>query len=142
MPLRICLPPTSACRSSMVSMAGLPWVMSAHTSFETDAEQFLGLDREFHRQLLQHLAAEAVDDGAHRFLFRQTALPAVEELLLADLRRRRLVLDARAAVLHLDIGHGMAAALRADEQAVALRMVAGVLGARLDADQAAIGVLA
>ena len=44
------------------------------------------LDRELHRQLLQHVPT-AVDDERHRLL-RETALPAVEQNVLGDLRGR------------------------------------------------------
>src|SRR5207248_10542236 len=67
-------------------------------AFEADREQLLRLDREFHRQLLQHLLAEAVDDERQRILVREAALPAIEHLVLADLRCRRFVLDARRGV--------------------------------------------
>jgi hypothetical protein len=58
---------------------------SADAPFETDADEFLRFDRELHRQLLQHLAAEAVDDHRDGLLLRQAALQAVEQLIVADL---------------------------------------------------------
>ena len=66
-------------------------------AFEADAEQLLRLDRELHRQLAEHFLAEAVDDHVDGVLGRDAALLAVEDLVLADLRRRRLVLDLRAS---------------------------------------------
>ena len=51
------------------------------------------------------------------------------------------MLDLRAGVLHLDIGHGVRAALIAQEQAVALGEVAHAARGRADADEAAIGVV-
>src|SRR5882724_2851243 len=140
-PRRISLPSTSTCRFSTSSM--VPSLRaSADAALEADAEQLLRLDGELHRQVLQYLAAEAVDDRGDRVFRRKPALPAIEQLVVADLRGRRLVLDPRRAVPDLDIGHGVAAALGADEQAVALRIVAGPRGAGLDAHQAAIGILA
>src|SRR5690606_11991217 len=62
--------------------------------FEADVQQVLRLDRELHRQLLEDLAAESVDDHVDRVFLGEAALAAVEELVLADLRGRRLVLDA------------------------------------------------
>ena len=59
-------------------------------------DQLLRLDREFHRQLLQHVAHEAVDDQRRRLLRREAALHGVEELILGDLRGRRLMLELRA----------------------------------------------
>ena len=41
---------------------------STDAAFEADAEQFLRLDGELHRQLLQHFLAEAVDDQRDRVL--------------------------------------------------------------------------
>ena len=51
------------------------------------------------------------------------------------------MLHARRGVLDLDIGHGMRPALVADQQAVALGVVAAVGGARVHRHQTAIGVL-
>ena len=63
------------------------------TDPSADAEQLLRLDGEFHRQLAEDFLAEAVDDHVHRVLGREASLPAVEDLILADLRRRGFVLD-------------------------------------------------
>src|SRR6478672_6230278 len=116
-PLRISLPSTSAVNPSIFSIL-------TNRSFERNLQQLLGLDREFHRQLLQHLAAEAVDDEADRILFRKPALAAVEQLVLGDAAGGRLVLHLGRHVAALDIGHRMRAALVTDQQAVALRVVA------------------
>src|SRR3546814_11805496 len=43
-------------------------------------QQFLRLDRKFHRQLLEHFLGKAVDDQRHRFFRRQPALHRVEKL--------------------------------------------------------------
>ena len=87
-------------------------------------EQLLRLDGELHRQLLEDFLAEAVDDHVDRVLGRDAALLAVEDLVLADLRRRRLVLHLRRGVLHLDVRERVRAALVAEQQRVALRVVA------------------
>src|SRR5262245_56707775 len=102
-PLRIGLPSIVTCR---VLISSIPFFRcvnpiiraSANAAFPADAHQLLGLDREFHRQLLQHLLAETVDDERYRVLGRQAALPAIEQLILADLRGRRLVLHPSRAV--------------------------------------------
>src|SRR6185437_4558654 len=78
---------------------------SSDAAFEADGEELLRLDREFHRQLLQHFLAEAVDDQRQRVLGAETALAAIEQLVIADLRGGGLVLDAGGGVAHLDIGH-------------------------------------
>src|SRR5881394_3141856 len=79
-------------------------------SFEGDAKQLLRLHRELHRQLLEHLAAEAAYDHRHCVLGAQPALLAVEDLVLADLRRRRFVLERSGVVLHLDVREGVRSA--------------------------------
>src|SRR4051812_44623705 len=65
-----------------------------HASLQADAQEFLRLDGELHRQVQEHLLAETVDDHVDRVLGREAALLAVENLVLADLRRARLVLHA------------------------------------------------
>ncbi len=50
--------------------------------------------------------------------------------------------EHRRAVAAVDVGEGMGAAAVADEQRIALRVVAGVLGPLADAHQPAVGVLA
>jgi hypothetical protein len=54
------------------------------------------------------------------------ALVAIEDLVLADLRGRGLVLHARRRVLHLDVRERVRAALVAQQQRIALRVVARV----------------
>ena len=100
------------------------------------------LDRELHRQLLEHLAAEAVDDHGHRVLFGDPPLAAVEQLVLADLRRRRLVFDLGGGVLHLDVRERVGAAVGAEQQRVAAGVVPGSLGRAQHLDQPPVGVLA
>src|SRR5690606_6382962 len=115
---------------------------SADGTFQRHVQQLLGLHRELHRQLAEDLLAEAIDDQAHRVLLGDAAGTAVEHLVVADLGGGGLVLDGRGRVLHLDVGEGVRAALLADQQAVALGVVARALGAGGDLDQAAVGVLA
>jgi hypothetical protein len=40
---------------------------SSHRSFETHRQELLCLNGEFHRELLENILAEAVDDIARRF---------------------------------------------------------------------------
>ena len=58
-PFRIGLPATVAWRFSILQHL-------TDAPFQTDPEQLLRLDRELHRQLLQHFAGEAVDDQRDR----------------------------------------------------------------------------
>src|SRR5687768_7119742 len=134
-PRRISWPPAPACRFLTRS------ITSPHASFEAHAEQLLRLDREFHRQLPEDLPAETVDDHVHRVFSRESPLPAVEDLILANFRRRRLVLHPGGAVLDFEIGKGMRAALIADQQRVALRVVAGPARPLGNLHQPAIGIL-
>src|SRR3546814_6296633 len=64
-------------------------------AFQRDADQLLRLDGELHGELLHDLAAEAVHHQGDGVLLRQAALAAVEQLVLADARGGRLVLDDR-----------------------------------------------
>ena len=91
MPFRISRSPTVACRF-LISSSGMYVLTNA--SFETDTEQLLRLDGELHREFLEDFLAEAVDDHRDRVFGGDAALPAVENLVLADLRGGRLVLDA------------------------------------------------
>src|SRR6185503_7712100 len=77
-----------------------------------------------------------------RVLGRESPLPTVKHLVLADLRGRRLVLDTSGAVLDLQVRERVRAALIANEQRVALRVVARTTRALGDLDEASIGVLA
>ena len=65
---------------------GGPWngvrgVGSTDRAFERNGDEFLGFDSELHRELLQHVLHEAVDDERSRLFFRKATLHAVEELL-------------------------------------------------------------
>src|SRR2546427_12015252 len=57
MPRRMGLPSTVTCRFLMVSISPL---LSTDRPFETHTQQLLRFHRELHRQLLEHLLAEAV----------------------------------------------------------------------------------
>src|SRR5215212_6228586 len=105
------------------------------------SQQALRLDGELHRQLAEHVLAEAVDDERDGVLLRDAALLEVEQLLLADARGRRLVLDARRVVHHLDVGERVRARAAADEHRVALRVVARALRAGKNLDEAAVRVV-
>src|SRR5687767_420739 len=167
-PLRICLSPTRAWRflissrgaivASYVARATspvIPFLVPGHgrsrpchdsqpltdAAFQAHAQQLLRLDRELHRQLAEDFLAEAVDDHVHRVFQRDAARLAVEELVLADLARAGLVLGAAGRVAHLDVRLRVRAALVAQQQRVALGVVAAVGRALEDLYQAAVGVL-
>src|SRR5262249_31821059 len=102
-PRRISFSPARACRFLISSIGS---IVLSHAPFQTDSEQLLRLDGEFHGQVQKALLAETVDDHVDRVLGREAALPQVEKLILADLRRGSLVLDPPRRVAHLDVGEG------------------------------------
>src|SRR5690606_37167186 len=69
------------------------------------------------------------------------ALTAVEELVVADLRRCRFVLDARRALARFDVRKRVRAAAIAYQQRIALRVVPRAFRRRHDPHEAAIRVL-
>src|SRR5438874_13686790 len=92
---------------------------SSNTPFEADAEQLACFDGKFHRQLLQHLLREAVDDRGHGVFSREPPLLTVEDLVVADLRYRRFMLNSRGGVLDFKIWKCVGAAfVRSEERRV------------------------
>jgi hypothetical protein len=73
---------------------------------------------------LEHGLAEAADDQRRGLLRVDAALLAVEQALLGDARGGGLVFDHGVAARHVDVGEGVGAAVGADQQRVALRVVA------------------
>ena len=90
--------------------------LSTDRSRQRDAQQFLRLDGELHRQLAENLLGVAVDDEADGVLLVNAALLAVEELVVGDLGGRGLVLEHGAGVGALQIGPGVRTALVAHQQ--------------------------
>ena len=73
-------------------------------------QQFLRFDCEFHGQVPEHFLAVTVHDHVHGVLHFQSTLTTIEDLIFANLGRRRLVLHRRARVLDLNIWERMRAA--------------------------------
>src|SRR5688572_31468154 len=121
MPRRMSFVPPRTCRFVISSML-------SDRPFQADAQQLLRFDGELHRKLPEHVLAETVDDDVDSVLGREAALTEIENLVLADFRRGRFVLDLRAGVADLEVREGVSAALVADEQRVALRVVARTFG--------------
>src|SRR3970040_425972 len=119
-PLRISASPAAGWRCRTSSSGRLwflpPGLPLASGPFQTHLQQLRGLHRELEWQLLEHAPAKAVDDHLLGVLLRDAALPAVEELVIADLGGGGLVLHAGRRVAHLDVGHGVRAPLIADQQ--------------------------
>src|SRR4051794_40524844 len=94
-PRSIALPAMPACRfliSSMTFSFARSGRSSTDAAFQAHSKQFLGFHGKLHRQVEKDLLAEAVDDQVHGVLGGEAALPAVEDLVLTNLRRRGLVL--------------------------------------------------
>src|SRR5580704_18807299 len=85
--------PRDRSTSGLLFLQGKYRTPSTDAALEAHGEELLRFDRKFHRQLFQDFLAEAVDDQRHRILGAQAALTAIEQLVLADLRGRRFVLD-------------------------------------------------
>src|SRR6185437_3822625 len=115
---------------------------STHRAFQRNFEKLLGLHRELHRQFAEDLLAEAVDDHRHGVFLADAAAAAVEHLVVGDLRGGGLVLDDRRGVLHFHVRERVRAAALADQQRVALGVVARALGALLHLHQAAVAIVA
>src|SRR6478672_6605914 len=159
MPLRISLPSTPARRSLISSNSNAPsekvtgerYAVSrfgsslrsplADAAFQAHREQLLRLDRELHRELLEDLLAEAVHDHGNGILGVEPALLEVEDLVLADLGGRGLVLHAGGRVLYVDVRKRVRAAPVADEHRVALRVVPRAVGSGHDPHQPAVASL-
>src|SRR5271163_967288 len=140
MPFKMSLPATRALKSIILSKIS-PLKPSADGAFQAHAQQVLRLDRELHRQLLEHHFAKTADDHVYRVFRRDAALQAVEQLILADLGSAGLVLDRRGRILDLHVGKGVSRAFRPHQQRVALGEIARARGARQYFDQAAVGIL-
>ena len=97
----------------------------SHASFKANAQQLLSFNCKLHGKLAKHALAEAVDDHGDSIFGCQSSLPQIEELVFTDFRCRRFVLHTRGRVSYVNVREGMCAALIADQQRVALRVVAG-----------------
>ena len=126
----------------MPSCVLFPRIHLPNTALQANPQQLLRLDGEFHRQFGEDFLAEAVDDHGDGVFRGNPALVAVENLVLADLGSRSLVLDVGGGIADLDIGKGVRAALVADEHGIALGEVAGTGRVFEHLHLAAIGVLA
>ena len=56
----------------------------SNCAFKADFEEFLGFDCKLHGELPEYFLAEAVDDEIDGILFREAALPQVEDLVFGD----------------------------------------------------------
>ncbi len=110
-------------------------------SFEADTQKFLRFHGKLHGELAEDLLAETADDHRNGIFGRDSALPAVEQLIFTDLRCRGLMFHPGGAVHHLEVRERMSAALIAQKQRVALGVIPGPSGALHDFDEATVAVL-
>src|SRR5437868_7308789 len=110
-------------------------------ALKADRDQLLRLDREFHRQLLQHVLDETIDDEADGFFLAQSALDAVEQHVLGNLRGGGFVLEQRGGILGFHVRHRVGAAFVADQERVAGGKIARPGRLAVGGDEATIGVL-
>ena len=96
---------------------------------------------ELHGEFAEDFLAESMHDHRHGIFAGDAALAAVENLVFADFRGGGFVLHLRRGVAHFQIGEGVRAAFVAEQQRIALRVVARAGGRFQNLDAAAIGVL-
>mmetsp|Transcript_18800 Transcript_18800/g.52716 ORF Transcript_18800/g.52716 Transcript_18800/m.52716 type:complete len:373 (-) Transcript_18800:1052-2170(-) len=124
--------------TAVISSAGAAGL--AHSALELQAHELVHLGSKLKRQLIEHLPAEARDDGAHRLLLVNASLLEVEELVLTNLAGTGLMLHLRTRLPHINVGVGVGSCTVADEHGVALGEVAGALGVWLDLHQTPVHV--
>src|SRR4051794_21322314 len=135
-------PPVSfrAARSeAMTSLIEGDAALLANRALHLELDEPVELQRVLHRQLAGDRLDEPAHDHRHRLVLGQTAAHQVEELVLADLADRRLVSHLHVVLADVDVGIGVGAADRVDEQRVALHRALAVVAARLDLHEPAVG---
>src|SRR4051812_40229817 len=110
----------------------------ADAPFHLQLDEAVHLHRVLHRKLLDDRLDEAVDDQLRRLLLAQPVGHEVEELLLADLRDRRLVADVDVVLADADRRVGVRAALLVEEQRVADDLRLRAMRALGDLEQAPV----
>ena len=119
-------------------MSGLRLYGSPHAPLEADCDKLLRLHGKLHRQFLQHVAAEPIDQKGYSLLFGQAALTAIKQLIIRELGRCCLMFELSRWRVTFNIGHGMRAALIADQKTVTLRKVSRAGGFPVRGYQSAI----
>src|SRR4051794_20956621 len=112
---------------------------SANGPLHLELDEAVHLDRVLHRQLLDDRLDEAVDDQLAGLVLGDPARHQVEELLLTDLRDRRLVADVDVVLADADRGVGVRARRLVEQQRVADDLRARAVRALGDLEQAAVG---
>src|SRR3954453_9850452 len=131
-------PSAAAARSRGAGSQSGEVVALANRALHLQLDEAVHLDRVLHRQLLDDRLDEAVDDQLRRLLLREPVGHEVEELLLADLRDRRLVADVDVVLADADRRVGVRAALLVEEERVADDLRLRAVRALGDLEQAAV----
>src|SRR3954452_9923455 len=92
---------------------------SANGALHLELDEAVHLHRVLHRELLDDRLDEPVDDQLAGLVLRDAAGHQVEELLLADLRHRRLVSDVHVVLADADRRIGVRARVLVQQQRVA-----------------------
>ena len=116
--------------------------MLSYAAFEGNLQQTLSLDGKFHWQLVHHLFGVAVNYKTDSVFGGNSALVAVEYLVLVDFRSCGFVLHDSGVVLHIDLWESVGTACRAKQQAVALGVVSHARSSWHHFHQSAVAVLA
>src|SRR4051794_2956621 len=111
---------------------------SANGALHLELDEAVHLHRVLHRELLYDRLDEAVDDQLAGLVLRDSAGHQVEELLLADLRHRRLVADVHVVLADPDRRVGVRARVLVEQQRVADHLGAGAVRALGHLEQPAI----
>src|SRR4051812_29333564 len=111
---------------------------SANGALHLELDQAVHLDGVLHRELLDDRLDEPVDDQLRRLVLRDAARHQVEELLLADLRHRRLMADVDVVLADADRRVGVRTRALVEQQRVADHLRARAVRALGDLQQAAV----
>src|SRR5690606_12212403 len=126
---------TPASRLSAAVTPSIVFVASANAPLHLQLDESVQLDGVLQRQLLRDRLDEAAHDHRRRLVLAETATHEVEELLLADLRDRRLVPDVRRVLLDLDVRERVRARRVVDQKRVALDVRLRARRTLVDLDQ-------
>jgi hypothetical protein len=92
--------------------------------------------------MLKNFLAESVHDERYGIFAADTTALAVKQLIFADFRRTGFVFHGRGRVVYLNVRERMRSASVADQQGVALRVVAALVGFRQNFDQSPVAIIA
>ena len=91
----------------------------ADRPFHLQFDQPVEFECVLHRQFLGNRVDEAAHHHGHRLVLGHSAAHQVEKLLFADLGDGRLVTHRHVVLADVDVGVGVAAADRVDQQRIA-----------------------